>query len=619
MVGFDEVYRVATQTDAYGNRTTFGYGAEVTVVNPDGTANVYEHFERNGNPAALTDAAGQRASFTQTPRKQIAGVTDRLGGRTGFSYHPQTGRLLSVTNARGDSLRYTYTARTQSFTNPLSPADVVSFTFYDLTRVDLPDGAFETLTYDGCGNVTHYTNRTGQVWLYTYNQQGQVLGVVNPLGGTNTFTYSPNAVLLSATDPDTGTSTFGYDALFRLTAITNADGSTRLLAYDALDRLTNLVDELGRSTRLAYDAAGRLTEVTCLDGALRVTYTYHPVSGLLMRVSDSLGAGSVSFDYDAEHRLTTLQRGNGRHLTLSCDAAGRLSRLQHGDLTDLQYTLDAAGQLSQITYTVPLDPTSHLSASSNAFRYDAASQLSSASCACDRLGRVTTAAGTPLTWDGAGRLVSVANVALSYNGVGDVTTRTGNGQATRFFHHHALGLTPIVAERDERTGQTQRYYVWTPDGALLYLIEAVGTNSVRYFHFDRVGSTLALTDGAGALTDAYAYDPYGRLLARTGGSSQPFTFVGRWGLRQEGTNGFYQMRARYYDAPTARFLSREPLWPFTTKPQQINPYQYAAARPVQNVDVTGRETEEELTEEQWLWRRKPSSRCSAQWVNAYAV
>ena len=49
-------------------------------------------------------------------------------------------------------------------------------------------------------------------------------------------------------------------------------------------------------------------------------------------------------------------------------------------------------------------------------------------------------------------------------------------------------------------------------------ILAAGGNAVSYFHFDRVGSTLALTDAAGTVTDAYAYSAYGILVARTGAS-----------------------------------------------------------------------------------------------------
>jgi hypothetical protein len=49
------------------------------------------------------------------------------------------------------------------------------------------------------------------------------------------------------------------------------------------------------------------------------------------------------------------------------------------------------------------------------------------------------------------------------------------------------------------------------------------------------------------------------------------------------------MRARYYDATTARFLSREPLWPMLDDPMMLNPYQYALSNPIHFVDYTGRE------------------------------
>lgn len=94
------------------------------------------------------------------------------------------------------------------------------------------------------------------------------------------------------------------------------------------------------------------------------------------------------------------------------------------------------------------------------------------------------------------------------------------------------------------------------------MIDAADGNKVYFYHFDRNGSTLALTNQAAAVTDAYAYDPYGQLLAQQGNSVQPFTFVGMWGIRQEGRGGkLYHMRARYYDATTGRFLSRDLIWP----------------------------------------------------------
>lgn len=48
------------------------------------------------------------------------------------------------------------------------------------------------------------------------------------------------------------------------------------------------------------------------------------------------------------------------------------------------------------------------------------------------------------------------------------------------------------------------------------------------------------------------------------------------------------MRARYYDAKTARFISREPVWPELDAPLQLNPYQYAALDPVGLANIDGR-------------------------------
>jgi RHS repeat-associated protein len=144
-----------------------------------------------------------------------------------------------------------------------------------------------------------------------------------------------------------------------------------------------------------------------------------------------------------------------------------------------------------------------------------------------------------------------------------------------------------MAERNENTLQIQRYYVWTPGGQLLYLIDAANGNAVRFFHYDRVGSTLALTSGAGAVTDAYAYSPYGVLLGHMGTSPQPFTYIGAFGVRAEGA--LYHMRARYYDPASARFLMRDSVPPNLSDVRTLDPYLYAVDNPIRYVDPNGTE------------------------------
>ncbi|MDZ4287393.1 MAG: RHS repeat-associated core domain-containing protein, partial [Prosthecobacter sp.] len=70
-----------------------------------------------------------------------------------------------------------------------------------------------------------------------------------------------------------------------------------------------------------------------------------------------------------------------------------------------------------------------------------------------------------------------------------------------------------------------------------------------------------------------------------GASTQPFTYVGAYGVRTEGS--LYQMGLRYYDPVTARFLSRDPLPPDLTTPESLNPYQYAYNNPLAYLDPEG--------------------------------
>lgn len=101
-------------------------------------------------------------------------------------------------------------------------------------------------------------------------------------------------------------------------------------------------------------------------------------------------------------------------------------------------------------------------------------------------------------------------MTLAYDGANNLQTRTAGGVTTRYFYHHAIGLVPILAERNETAGRMQRYYVWTPGGRLLYAIDPANGNAVSHYHFDQVGSTLALTAANGSVTDAYAYTPLRR-------------------------------------------------------------------------------------------------------------
>jgi RHS repeat-associated protein len=130
-------------------------------------------------------------------------------------------------------------------------------------------------------------------------------------------------------------------------------------------------------------------------------------------------------------------------------------------------------------------------------------------------------------------------------------------------------------------GNEQTYYVY---GLGLIGQEVAGEYST--YHFDLRGSTVALTDANGKVTDRYQYSAYGELLSSTGDTNIPFLYNGRDGVVTDG-NGLYYMRARYYNPEIRRFVSQDILLGVVIDGQSLNRYAYVIANPIMRIDPLG--------------------------------
>jgi RHS repeat-associated protein len=83
-------------------------------------------------------------------------------------------------------------------------------------------------------------------------------------------------------------------------------------------------------------------------------------------------------------------------------------------------------------------------------------------------------------------------------------------------------------------------------------------DQVYTYHYNAVGSTIAMTDSSQAIVNKYSYDAFGKIMNQGEAVSQPFKFVGQHGVMTE-PNGFYYMQARYYDPEVGRFISEDPI------------------------------------------------------------
>lgn len=582
---YDVLGRKAGSTDPNNIQTAYGYntrGWRTSVTN--GGRQWQTAYDNEGVPSSRTNPLGHTSTM----------VTDKLG------------EVLSETNPLGQTTTFTRNAANlvTGITDPLGRTTNFALDSRGLlTGVTTPTVGTTSYSRDSRGLLSGLTDLKGSNWTFGYTGMGKLLSSTDPLTRTDQYAYDTRGRLLTTTFPDTSTMTNTYDPASNVTRKLYSAGPDLQFAYNvsnlliAANGLGLTRDDEGRITSTdnggdlfdaTYDDGGRLLTASYNSGDFTVTYGYDTTSGLLASVTDSLTGTSMTFAYDNAGRLTALGRPNGVNTTLTYDSASRLTRKQDGTIIDLQYTLDAAGKATGVDMTVPLDPATLLEDSTTPLTYDAASQVSSAGYSYDDLGRQTAGPGHVFSWDGASRLTALDAAVLAYNGLGDLVTRAEGGAVTRFYYNKAIALSPPVSEKNDISGVFLRHYVWTPDGRLLYMIDAADGNKVYFYHFDHVGSTLALTNSAGAVTDSYAYTPNGRLLQHNGVNQQPFTFVGMQGVRQEGASGsLYHMRARYYDAVTARFLAKEPVWPEIEKPLRLNPYQYVTMDPVTFVDVTG--------------------------------
>ena len=637
---YDALDRPLTSTDERGKVTKMAYDANgniTSVIDPLNQASsaTYDaddllssrtdtlgnttrlQYDQLGSLAAATDAAGQTGTFSYDSLNRLKSAADSTGKGPTFSYDSE-GRLTSVSDALSNttSLLHDRVGRATRVITPLGESNDRTFdsmgrvtsasdplghptTFsYDarglLTAINGPEGITAAYTFDDLGRISGVTDSNGSTWAMKHDTSGRLASRTDPLGRTMSYAYDARNRVNGVTHP-LGSAQVAFDAAGNTIQRTYSDGTLKAFTYDDNNRVTS-----GQGVTLAYDAAGRITSSNGIGVARDivgrissiayspdkvVSYTYDS-RGLLTKVSDWAN-GSVAFAYDDGSRLITITRSNNSSTQFRYDANSRIAAISEasGDQPRAAITLqrDAAGKIISADRNLPQNPA--LAAGALTVGYDAAHQISGASY--DSLGRLTGYGPRSYTWNLASELTgysgSDGSASFGYDAFGLRTSATAaDGTAQNYVLNYALSLPSIATVQSG--GADQRYYVYLPGGALLYAIEAAD-NSHHFYHFDEIGSTTFLTDDSGAVSDQYGVTPYGETATAKGSTPNPFTWLGQWGVMQEGQTGLYYMRLRYYDSATARFLSRDPI--HQLQPRGIDPYQYATANPMMNVDPTG--------------------------------
>ncbi len=598
-------------------------------------------FPNNGTVSNTYDAADRLIATRNAKNQTTAYALDAIGRITSVSsaysvvkndYDPIGNVTNTVVNPSGLALwnRTVYDA----FNRPVSVSSALSVVqnSYDLlgrqtNRMDAaskswksgydalgrktatvrPSGSTEQFVYDALGNRTGFINAEGKPITFGFDAQGRVTAITNAIGKVTRFIYDVNGNLVDRQDAKAQSTHYDYNALNRLTNVVHAGQWKASFAYDAngngtgvsnqvsgvnfsynsMNQMTNFfirVHSCSFAVTNSYDLNGNRTNIV-YPGGLAVGYTYdaeNRLSGITTKYTNN--TKTFAFGYDGASRLTSMSYPNGVNSVFGYDAESRVTNYVHGIFLSHAITRDPRGFKTQEDIYKGLVPNFTNSLRQTRTHNDADQLLTAGTDTYfyDANGNLTNSVWGTYSWDYDNRLAATPGVQYLYDASGVRVGRIAgiSPAVTNYFViDYADGLKRPLAETTA-AGAVTRYYVWA-GFRLLAQIETNGTT--RYYHSDELGSTLALSDSAGNVTDQFAYSPYGQVLGRSGTSSTPFLWLGGYGVYYDASANLHLTLHRTYSADMRRFISTDP----SGIDGGVNLYAYANLNPIYFVDPLG--------------------------------
>ncbi len=211
--------------------------------------------------------------------------------------------------------------------------------------------------------------------------------------------------------------------------------------------------------------------------------------------------------------------------------------------------------------------------------------------------RLTAANSDTFAYNANGNLTSKTNASGSWTYTWDFENRlkqaTKSGGVSVTYAYDALGRR---IQRTSSAGGTTKFVYDGDDvlrdldgsGAAIadYLNGPGVDNNIRqtvsgtssYFIQDYLGSTRALADASGNVTESLVYDSFGNVTS--GSASTRYTYTGR---EADVDTGLLYYRARWYDPHGGRFVSEDPIG----LGGGINVFAYVENNPLRFTDPSG--------------------------------
>jgi RHS repeat-associated protein len=315
-------------------------------------------------------------------------------------------------------------------------------------------------------------------------------------------------------------------------SLDNAVAGPVLYSYDALGRLIQVTDPYGDAAIYRYDAVGNITAIERpTSGGVSIS-AITPTNGPVGSTVTIYGTG-----FSSTPAQNTAAFGCGPSCTVN-------ATITSATATRLALTVPATAVTGTIGVTTPGG-----SASSPTFTVTAA-------------GAAPTLTGFTPTLVATGDTLNVTGTNFDTTPANDrLTTNVAVAQVTSATLTSLQATVPITTTGRVSTNVVQELNAGVPSANLLTgdiderFVRTVAGGQAEVFLNDVLGSTVALTDGNGAVQTRYDYEPFGATGTEGPNSTNSAQYTGR----ENDLTSLYYYRARYYAPALHRFISEDPI------------------------------------------------------------
>lgn len=596
-------------------------GKEIEVVDAHNRA-TYFSYSAHGLLAYVVDAYGNTAISKFDVRGRKTQTSDPDMGLWKYQFN-SFGELYSQTDAKGQVIKYGYD----------SLGRMVSRVDPGVSGVGLSSSFEYDTAANGKGKIYRATASNGYCRTHEYDAQGRGKAVTVNFGGDNACAVPTGGSFKTSRT---------YDSAGRLDTEVFPTGVVLKTSYNATigfpEKVQNYTGGAAGATYWQWqqsDAAGRITQFV-LGNNVSTQLGFDPSTTWLRKIRTGSGGNalladvqSAEFDYDSIGNIT--RRADKYDLPNLVEKASHdlLGRLTSYARYDASGTVEVSGSRVSIEYdwigniTKKSDTGTYYYNASGAssVRPHAVVEVRGAGNASyrydDANGNMTSGGGRTMAYTSSDMLREVSGPGnchrFSYQSERMRAVQTIYGSSCAYanasnkvsetYYVHPDAANGLSFERELRgTTQLNKHYI-TVGGSVVGVLTTTGsaavtsnaTGSISYFHYDHLGSVVALTNASGGVIERRSYDPWGRPRKPDGSASNGDLPGGISASTDRGYTlhehlegvGLIHMNGRVYDHTLARFLTPDPFVPDPVDMQSYNRYAYVRNRPLGSTDPTG--------------------------------